>query len=114
MNADREIRRDSYIRCEDTRTYLRAHRARQLQARLIAGSRWRDTAHVFTTSIGTPMDVSRVSKQFRRALAKAGLPHKRFHDRATVEKCPISMPVAVNLAVKPTGSGRMLRLSARK
>ena len=59
---------------------LRAHRARQLQAGLIAGSRWRDSAHVFTTSIGTPMDGSRVSKQFRTALAKAGLPHKRFHD----------------------------------
>jgi len=26
------------------------------------------------------MDGSRVSKQFRTALAKAGLPHKRFHD----------------------------------
>jgi integrase len=37
---------------------LRAHRARQLQARLIAGSRWQDTGHVFTTSIGTPMDGS--------------------------------------------------------
>jgi integrase len=59
---------------------LRAHRARQLQARLIAGSRWQDTGHVFTTSIGTPMDGSRVSKHFRTALAKAGLPRKRFHD----------------------------------
>jgi integrase len=59
---------------------LRAHRARQLQARLIAGSGWQDTGHVFTTSIGTPMDGSRVSKLFRQALAKAGLPHKRFHD----------------------------------
>ncbi|MGD0946780.1 MAG: site-specific integrase [Candidatus Binatia bacterium] len=59
---------------------LRSHRARQLEARLLAGSRWQETGHVFTTSIGTPMDASRVSKQFRRALAKAGLPHKRFHD----------------------------------
>jgi len=59
---------------------LRAHRARQFQARLVAGSRWQDTGHVFTTSVGTPMDGSRVSKHFRRALATAGLPHKRFHD----------------------------------
>ena len=59
---------------------LRAHRARQLQARLLAGSRWKETGHVFTTSIGTPMDASRVSKLFRKALKKATLPHKRFHD----------------------------------
>jgi integrase len=59
---------------------LRAHRARQLQARLVGGSRWKDTGHVFTTSVGTPMDGSRVSKQFRKALKKAGLTHKRFHD----------------------------------
>lgn len=59
---------------------LRAHRVHQLQTRLVAGSRWQDTGHVFTTSIGTPMDGSRVSKLFRKALGKAGLPHKRFHD----------------------------------
>lgn len=59
---------------------LRAHRVRQKGERLVAGSRWQDTGHVFTTSIGTPMDPRQVSREFRRALKKAGLGQQRFHD----------------------------------
>lgn len=59
---------------------LRVHRVRQLEERLVAGSRWQETGHVFTTTIGTPMDERKVSKDFKKALAKAGLSPKRFHD----------------------------------
>jgi integrase len=59
---------------------LKAHRVRQKEARLVAGSRWQDTGHVFTTSIGTPMDPRQVSREFRKALIKAGLGQQRFHD----------------------------------
>ncbi len=59
---------------------LRAHRTRQRMDRLVAGSRWTDSGHVFTTTVGTPLDGASVSHAFGRALERAGLPHSRFHD----------------------------------
>ena len=47
---------------------------------LVAGSRWVDSGHVFATTIGTPMEAAVVTRAFQRALARAGLPHYRFHD----------------------------------
>lgn len=61
-------------------TALRAHRTRQRMERLVAGSRWVDTGHVFATSIGTPIEAAAVSRAFQVALVRAGLPHTRFHD----------------------------------
>jgi integrase len=61
-------------------TALRNHRKRQLQERLLAGSDWRETGHVFTTTIGTPLDPDNVTHYFKRAVAKAGLRPQRFHD----------------------------------
>jgi integrase len=59
---------------------LRAHRTRQLMERLVAGSRWVETGHVFATTIGTPIEAAAVTRAFARALARAGLPKSRFHD----------------------------------
>lgn len=59
---------------------LRAHRIQQVEARLLAGSEWRDTGHVFATTVGTPLDNSNVGHRFVAQLAKAGLPRMRFHD----------------------------------
>jgi integrase len=59
---------------------LRAHRVRQLQERLLAGSRWQDTGFVFTTTIGTPLDARNVQDGFKAVLRKAGLRSQRFHD----------------------------------
>lgn len=59
---------------------LREHRARQNRDRLAAGDRWRESGHVFASTIGTPLDGPNVTKAFQRLLASAGLPHKRFHD----------------------------------
>lgn len=61
-------------------TALRAHRTRQRMERLVAGTRWNDTGHVFTTTIGTPLDGAMVTRAFQRVLRRAGLPHSRFHD----------------------------------
>jgi len=36
--------------------------------------------HVFTTTIGTPMDERKVNVEFKPALRKTGLSPKRFHD----------------------------------
>jgi integrase len=35
---------------------------------------------VFTTSSGTPLDNTNVTKRFQKALHRAALPHMRFHD----------------------------------
>ena len=59
---------------------LRAHRSRQLQDRLAAGTAWQDFDFVFCTQTGGPLDSRNVTRDFQRSLAKAGLPHMRFHD----------------------------------
>jgi integrase len=58
----------------------RADRTRQLQERLVAGSRWHESGHVFTTTVGTPMDERKVTASFHKGLSNAGLSRKRFHD----------------------------------
>ena len=59
---------------------LRRHRTRQLEERLAAGARWRESRLVFTTTIGTTMDKSRLHTIFKGILRAAGLPSIRYHD----------------------------------
>jgi integrase len=59
---------------------LRAHRTRQRMERLVAGARWVESEHVFATTIGTPIEAGALTRSFQRALARANLPHTRFHD----------------------------------
>lgn len=56
------------------------HRRRQAAERLQLGEEWTETGYVFTTRNGRPLDGRNVSRYFKQALAKAGLPAKRFHD----------------------------------
>ena len=61
---------------------LRGHRLRQLKERLQAGPLWEGNKWdlVFTSETGRPLHGTVVTHVFRRHLAKAGLPTKRFHD----------------------------------
>src|SRR5262249_43866993 len=59
---------------------LRAHRVKQIQDKLLAGSRWIETGFVFTTGIGTPLDGETVGRRLRKLMVVAGLPPLRFHD----------------------------------
>ena len=59
---------------------LRAHRLRQLQERLAAGSRWQNSGLVFTSSIGTALEPRNLFRSFKAQLRKADLPDVRFHD----------------------------------
>ena len=59
---------------------LRAHRSRQLQERLWAGSRWQEHDYVFASTIGTPLDGTNVTHRLQAILLTAGLPRQRFHD----------------------------------
>jgi integrase len=59
---------------------LKAHKNRQYEARVLAGSKWIEDDLVFPSSIGTPMNRDNLRSLFKRLLGAAGLPDIRFHD----------------------------------
>ncbi len=61
---------------------LRAHKIRQAEERLRAGTAWQDHGLVFTTGLGTPVSATNLLKRsFYPILARAGIGrHVRFHD----------------------------------
>lgn len=60
---------------------LKAHKAAQNGERLKAGSLWQDDGLVFTSTVGTPVDVGNLTyRSFRPLLKRAGLPQIRIHD----------------------------------
>ena len=59
---------------------LRSHRLRQRKERLLAGSSWRKSDFVFTSTIGTPLESRNVTKRLQKILVDAKLPRLRFHD----------------------------------
>lgn len=59
---------------------LRAHRERQQEQRAVA-RRWTESGLVFTSSVGTPIEPSDLSRTFKKVLVRAGIPTSfRFHD----------------------------------
>lgn len=59
---------------------LRGHRKRQLEEKLKAGAKWKETGKVFTTETGEWLHPDLVSKDFRRIAEKAGLPPCNLRD----------------------------------
>ena len=59
---------------------LRQHRTEQVEARLKLGPLWHDNDLVFASTLGTPMEESRVSRTYSADLFRAGIPQVRFHD----------------------------------
>lgn len=59
---------------------LKQHQARQEEARKLAGESWQERGLVFCTSLGTPLNPSKVLERFKALLRRAGLPSIRFHD----------------------------------
>lgn len=62
---------------------LRAHKRRQAQQRLLAGSAWDDGGFpglMFTNELGGHLCHNHISKQLDKALEAAGIPKHRFHD----------------------------------
>lgn len=59
---------------------LRAHRVKQAEERLQAGSFWDDYGLVFPSNVGTPMSHRNVLRQFKKLAKEAELPPIRFHD----------------------------------
>jgi integrase len=59
---------------------LRAHRSRQLQERLAAGSVWKGSECIFTTECGAPLDPRNDYRAFKKLLKSAELRDVRLHD----------------------------------
>ncbi len=87
---------------------LRSHRRRQAERRLLEGSDWRDGNYLFTTGIGTPLDPRELGRDFRRMLAKAGLPSLRFHDlRHSAATIALSQGVHPKIVSEMLGHSRI-------
>jgi integrase len=67
---------------------LKAHKARQAEARLALGKAWQNTGFMFTSSIGTPIDPRNLNREFRIICNEAGLgnwhPHELRHSAASL------------------------------
>jgi len=59
---------------------LKEHLEKQELQKALAGDRWQEHGMIFTTSIGTYIDQTKVSRAFKQILRQAGLPDIRFHD----------------------------------
>jgi integrase len=64
----------------DTVAILREHRKRQLEERLRWGPAYRSGDYVFTREDGKPYAPDYVTRAFRQAVARAGVPRIRLHD----------------------------------
>jgi integrase len=59
---------------------MRAHRRRQLEDKLRAGSAWTDSGFVFTDELGLPVKPDHISDRFATLCRLAGVPVIRLHD----------------------------------
>jgi len=64
----------------ETVAALKAHKARQNEARLKAGALWVDHGLVFATPTGQPIHPANVQRNHAKLQARAGVPRIRFHD----------------------------------
>lgn len=61
---------------------LKRQRTRNLEAQLLAGSRWQGDAYglVFPSTVGTPQNNANVTRRLQELLEREQLPRQRFHD----------------------------------
>jgi hypothetical protein len=92
----------------DTVAVLKAHRARQLEERLAAGSAWVDDDRVFAREDGTGLDPDGVSRRFRELCVEAGVRPVRLHDsRHGYATLMLAGGVAVEVVSKRLGHSRI-------
>jgi integrase len=83
---------------------LTAHRKRQAQDRLRAGSAWSDTGYVFADQIGRPISPEVISDRFDRLVRVSGLPRIRLHDtRHTAASLMLASGVSVKVVQEMLG-----------
>lgn len=82
---------------------LDAHREQQAIARELAGPRWTENGLVFPTVTGGPLSGDLLRSAYHRALVRAGLPRRRFHDLRHVYQS-----LLVHLGVHPFVSAALM------
>lgn len=60
-------------------TLLKQHQAQQAQEKEHAGELWQGEDLIFVSEDGTPLEGGALTRQFKRALARSGLPNVPFH-----------------------------------
>ena len=86
---------------------LQEHRQRQEERKALAGSSWQEHGMIFTTSIGTFLDQSKVSREFKGILRENDLPDIRFHDlRHTSLSLLLDYGTPVNTVQKRAGHSK--------
>jgi integrase len=63
-----------------TLTVLQKHLNLQQEEKMFAGENWQENDLIFPSTLGTPLDPSNMSKDFKDTLKMARLPNIRFHD----------------------------------
>ena len=59
---------------------LKKHRAKQAEARLLAGPIWKDENFVFTDDVGSHLPPNTLYHNYKRLVASIGMPDARLHD----------------------------------
>jgi len=92
---------------QETLKRLEAHRALQELTKATIGDRWQENDLIFASSIGTFLDQSKVSRELKKILSKAGLPPIRFHDlRHTSISFLLEMGMPVNTVQQRSGHSK--------
>lgn len=87
---------------------MRAHRSRQLEERLVAGTEWADSNCVFATLTGKPTDPRDDWMAFKSLLVAAGLPNVRLHDlRHTAASLLLLQGVSARVVMEVLGHSQI-------
>jgi integrase len=87
---------------------LEVHSQRQEKERVTAGSLWRGSSCVFTTPVGTPVDPRNDNREFKKLLARAGLPPVRLHDlRHTAASLLLAQGVPARVVMEILGHSQI-------
>ncbi|MCX6066372.1 MAG: tyrosine-type recombinase/integrase, partial [Chloroflexi bacterium] len=74
----------------------------------VAGKRWREYGLIFPSSVGTPLEISNLLREFNRVLKKAGVPKIKFHSlRHTAASIMLSHKIPVGIVSKILGHSRI-------
>jgi len=91
----------------ETLKRLETHRVQQESDKTLAGEGWQENGLIFTSTIGTYVDQTKVSRELKKVLNAAGLPSIRFHDlRHTSISFLLEMGMPVNTVQQRSGHSK--------
>jgi integrase len=92
---------------ENTSRILKEQFARTEVMKSTIGSRWQEYGLVFPSTVGTPLEISNLRREFNRVLKEAGVPKIRFHDlRHTAASIMLSHKIPVVIVSKILGHSK--------